>query len=147
MIDRGNWMYYHPIRKMYLQLSLDRAQAPGKGTLSITPTKSKEPLNNSLCSVPTRCISRNLPLVKMISAQNSHYLSAFLLLFLKKGRLPPVSGYGEFSPGHGKRIQIGTSEHGVQSVLVFLQTTIHGFPVAELTLDDPERVLYFAAHR
>ena len=109
--------------------------------------KSMEPLNNSLCSVPTRCISRNLPLVKMISAQNSHYLSAFLLLFLKKGRLPPVSGYGEFSPGHGKRIQIGTSEHGVQSVLVFLQTTIHGFPVAELTLDDPERVLYFAAHR
>ena len=107
----------------------------------------REPLNNSLCSVPTRCISRNLPLVKMISAQNSHYLSAFLLLFLKKGRLPPVSGYGEFSPGHGKRIQIGTSEHGVQSVLVFLQTTIHGFPVAELTLDDPERVLYFAAHR
>ena len=109
--------------------------------------RSREPLNNSLCSVPTRCISRNLPLVKMISAQNSHYLSAFLLLFLKKGRLPPVSGYGEFSPGHGKRIQIGTSEHGVQSVLVFLQTTIHGFPVAELTLDDPERVLYFAAHR
>ena len=83
----------------------------------------------------------------MISAQNSHYLSAFLLLFLKKGRLPPVSGYGEFSPGYGKRIQIGTSEHGVQSVLVFLQTTIHGFLVAELTLDDPERVLYFAAHR
>ena len=50
----------------------------------------REPLNNSLCSVPTRCISRNLPLVKMISAQNSHYLSAFLLLFLKKGRLPPL---------------------------------------------------------
>ena len=109
--------------------------------------KPKEPLNNSLCSVPTRCISRNLHLVKVISAQNSHYLSAFLLLFLKKGRLPPVSGYGEFSPGYGKRIQIGTSEHGVQSVLVFLQTTIHGFLVAELTLDDPERVLYFAAHR
>ena len=35
LIDRGNWMYYHPIRKMYLQLFLDRAQAPGKGTLSI----------------------------------------------------------------------------------------------------------------
>ena len=77
----------------------------------------------------------------------SRYFSAFLLLFLKKGRLPPVSAYGEFSPGHGKCIQIGTSEHSVQSVLVFLQTTIHGFPVAELTLDDPERVLYFAAHR
>ena len=42
LIDRGNWMYYHPIRKMYLQLSLDRAQAPGKGTLSITPTKSND---------------------------------------------------------------------------------------------------------
>ena len=105
--------------------------------------KVREPLNNSLCSVPTRCISRNLHLVKVISAQNSHYLSAFLLLFLKKGRLPPVSGYGEFSPGYGKRIQIGTSEHGVQSVLVFLQTTIHGFPVAELTLDDP---LHLTSH-
>ena len=42
LIDRGNWMYYHPIRKMYLQLSLDRAQTPGKGTLSITPTKSND---------------------------------------------------------------------------------------------------------
>ena len=42
MIDRGNWMYYHPIRKMYLQLFLDRAQAPRKGTLSITPTKSND---------------------------------------------------------------------------------------------------------
>ena len=82
----------------------------------------------------------------MISAQNSHYLSAFLLLFLKKGRLPPVSGYGEFSPGHGKCIQIGTSEHSVQAVLVFLQTTIHGFPVAELTLYEPELVLHFAVY-
>ena len=58
-----------------------------------------------------------------------------------------MSGCGKFSSGHSKRIQIGTSEHGVQSVLVFLQTTIHGFLVAKLTLDDPERVLYFAAHR
>ena len=58
-----------------------------------------------------------------------------------------MSGCGKFSSGDGKRIQIGTSEHGVQSVLVFLQTTIHGFPVAELTLDDPEHVLNFAAHR
>ena len=77
----------------------------------------------------------------------SRYFSAFLLLFLKKGRLPPVSAYGEFSPGHGKCIQIGTSEHGVQPILVLPQSAIHGFPVAELTLDDPERVLYFAAHR
>ena len=58
-----------------------------------------------------------------------------------------MSDCGEFSPCHGKRIQISTSKHGVQSVLVFLQTTIHGFFVAELTLDDPECVLYFAAHR
>ena len=42
LIDSGNWMYYHPIRKMYLQLFLDRAQAPRKGTLSITPTKSND---------------------------------------------------------------------------------------------------------
>ena len=90
------------------------------------------------------------PFLRQIRADTtsySRYSTVFLLRFPKKGRLPPVSGYGEFSPGHGKRIQIGTSEHGVQSVLVFLQTTIHGFPVAELTLDDPERVLYFAAHR
>lgn len=58
-----------------------------------------------------------------------------------------MSGCGKFSSGDGKRIQIRAGEHGVQSVLVFLQTTIHGFPVAELTLDDPECVLYFAAHR
>ena len=58
-----------------------------------------------------------------------------------------MSGCGKFSSGDGKRIQIRAGEHGVQSVLVFLQTTIHSFLVAELTLDDPERVLYFAAHR
>jgi len=100
----------------------------------------KEPLNNRLYPVSTQCINRHLRLVKVISAQSSHYVSAFLLLFLKKGRLPPVSGYGEFSPCHGKRIQIGTSEHGVQSILVLPQSTIHGFPVAELTLDDSERL-------
>ena len=49
---------------------------------------SKEPLNNSLYPVSTRCISRHLHLVKVISAQNSHYLSTFLLRFPKKGRLP-----------------------------------------------------------
>ena len=58
-----------------------------------------------------------------------------------------MSGCGKFSPGHGKRIQIRAGEHGVQSVLVLPQSAIHGFLVAELTLDDPERVLYFAAHR
>ena len=58
-----------------------------------------------------------------------------------------MSGCGKFPPCDGKHIQIRAGEHGIQSVLVFLQTAIHGFLVAELTLDDPERVLYFAAHR
>ena len=88
--------------KVVYKIEGDNSQA--MKALDEFEAEAKEPLNNSLCSVPTRCISRHLPLVKMISAQNSHYLSAFLLLFLKKGRLPPVSGYGEFSPGHGKRI-------------------------------------------
>ena len=47
----------------------------------------REPLNNSLYPVSTQCISRHLRLVKVISAQNSYYLSAFLLRFPKKGRL------------------------------------------------------------
>ncbi|MGN8969164.1 histidine kinase dimerization/phospho-acceptor domain-containing protein, partial [Intestinimonas sp. HCP28S3_D6] len=37
---------------------------------------SKEPLNKSLYPVSTQCISRHLRLVKVISVQNSHYLSA-----------------------------------------------------------------------
>lgn len=59
---------------------------------------TKEPLNNSLCSVPTRCISRHLRLVKVISVQNSHYLSAFLLRFPKKGRLPLCQVVESFRP-------------------------------------------------
>ena len=65
---------------------------------SPSPSYSKEPLNNSLCPVPTRCISRNLHLVKVISVQNGHYFSAFLLLFLKKGRLPPYQVAESFRP-------------------------------------------------
>ena len=42
---------------------------------------------------------------------------------------------------------IGTGKHGVQPILVFLQSAIHRFLVAELALDNPECVLYFAAHR
>ena len=57
-----------------------------------------------------------------------------------------MSGYGKFSPGHGKHIQIRAGEHGVQPILVLPQSAIHCFLIAELTLDDPERVLYFAAH-
>lgn len=40
--------------------------------------KIREPLNNSLYAVPTRCISRHLRLIQVISAQNSRYSSAFL---------------------------------------------------------------------
>ena len=58
-----------------------------------------------------------------------------------------MSGCGKFSSGDGKRIQIRAGEHGVQSVLVFPQSAIRCFLIAELTLDDPERMLYFAAHR
>ena len=58
-----------------------------------------------------------------------------------------MSGCGKFLSGDSKCIQIGTSEHGVQSVLIFHQSAIHRFLITELTLDDPERVLYFAAHR
>lgn len=60
--------------------------------------KAKEPLNNSLCPVSARCISRNLHLVKVISVQNGHYFSAFLLLFLKKGRLPLYQVAESFRP-------------------------------------------------
>ena len=59
---------------------------------------TKEPLNNRLYLVSTQCISRHLRLVKVISAQNSHYLSAFLLLFLKKGRLPLYQVVESFRP-------------------------------------------------
>ena len=58
-----------------------------------------------------------------------------------------MSGCGKFLSGDSKCIQIGTSEHGVQSVLIFHQSAIHRFLITELTLDDPERMLYFAAHR
>ena len=58
----------------------------------------REPLNNSHYPVPTRCISRHLRLVKVISAQNSHYLSAFLLHFPKKGRLPLCQIVESFLP-------------------------------------------------
>ena len=64
----------------------------------VNVTGFKEPLNNSLCSVPTRCISRHLRLVKVISVQNSHYLSAFLLRFPKKGRLPLCQVVESFRP-------------------------------------------------
>ena len=69
-----------------------------RSLLSNSFTFFREPLNNSLCPVSTRCISRNLHLVKVISVQNGHYFSAFLLLFLKKGRLPLYQVAESFRP-------------------------------------------------
>ena len=67
--------------------------------------------------------------------------------FPEKEQTIPISDRGEFSPGDGKCIQIVAGEHGVQSGLVFIQPTIRCFPITELTLDDSEYVLYFAAYR
>lgn len=58
-----------------------------------------------------------------------------------------ISGCGESSPGDCKCVQIGTGEHGVQTVFVFRQSAVHRFLIAELTLDDPKCVLYLTAHR
>ena len=58
----------------------------------------KEPLNNRLYLVSTQCISRHLRLAEVISAQNSHYLSTFLLRFPKKGRLPLCQVVESFRP-------------------------------------------------
>lgn len=69
-----------------------------RSLLSNSFTFFREPLNNSLCPVSARCISRNLHLVKAISVQNGHYFSAFLLLFLKKGRLPLYQVAESFRP-------------------------------------------------
>ncbi|MGN8969891.1 hypothetical protein, partial [Intestinimonas sp. HCP28S3_D6] len=44
--------------------------------LWVSGQKTREPLNKSLYPVSTQCISRHLRLVKVISVQNSHYLSA-----------------------------------------------------------------------
>ena len=60
--------------------------------------RTKEPLNNSHYPVSTQCISRHLRLVKVISAQNSYYLSAFLPRFPKKGRLPLCQVVESFRP-------------------------------------------------
>lgn len=67
--------------------------------------------------------------------------------FSQKGQTAPISGCGKFSPGNSKGVQIGTGEHGVQTVLVLLQSPIHRFLVAELALDDSECVLHFAPNR
>lgn len=67
--------------------------------------------------------------------------------FFKKGQTTSVSGFGKLSPGDSKRIQIRASEHGIQPILVFLQSAIHCFLVAELALDNSQCVLYLAPYR
>ena len=59
----------------------------------------------------------------------------------------PKTGCGTFSSGDGKRIQIRAGEHGVQPILVLPQSAIHCFLIAELTHDNPKRVLHPTAQR
>ena len=68
----------------------------------------------------------------------------FLPLFQKRADYP-IPGRVEFSPGDSQRIQIGTGKHGVQPILVFLQSAIHFFLAAELARDDYECVFNLAA--
>ena len=87
-----------------------------------------------------------------VSQHLIYYLLLFIFLcfsapFPEKGQTAPISGCGESSPGDCKGVQIGTGEHGVQTVFVFRQSAVHRFLIAELTLDDPKCVLYLTAHR
>ena len=97
----------------------------------LTTSSIREVLNkkHSFCC---RLIFR--PFLRQIGADTtsySRYLTVFLLRFPNKGQTAPMSGCGKFSSGDGKRIQIRAGEHGVQPILVFLQTTIHSFLIAE----------------
>ena len=76
----------------------NKALTESLGKVSVSEGTIREPLNNSLYPVSTQCISRHLRLVKVISAQNSHYLSTFLLHFPKKGRLPLCQIVESFLP-------------------------------------------------
>lgn len=58
-----------------------------------------------------------------------------------------MSGCAKFPPGNRKGIQIGTGKHGVQTILVSLQSTISRFPISKLTLNNSKCVLYLTAHR
>ena len=61
-------------------------------------SEARKPLNNRLYPVSTQCLNRHLRLVKVISAQSSHYVSVFLLRFPKKGRLPLYQVVESFRP-------------------------------------------------
>ena len=58
-----------------------------------------------------------------------------------------MSGCGKFSLRDGKRIQIRAGEHGVQPIRILPQSATHCFVIAELTLDNPKRVLHLTAQR
>ena len=84
-------------RKLHIRWLLLPFRKPtaALGRLSVN---IREPLNNRLYLVSTQCISRHLRLAEVISAQNSHYLSTFLLRFPKKGRLPLCQVVESFRP-------------------------------------------------
>ena len=87
----------------------------------------KEPLNNSLYPVPTRCISRHLRLVKVISAQNSHYLSAFLLRFPKKGRLPLCQVVESFRPAMASTYRLAQANMAYSRFSLFFRPRYTAF--------------------
>ena len=54
-----------------------------------------------------------------------------------------LSAYcGKFSPSDCKGVQIGTDEHCVQTILVFLQASVRHFSVAKLAFYYSEKRLY-----
>ena len=75
------------------------------------------------------------------------FILLFLLLFLKKGRLPLYQVVESFRPAMARAYKLAQVNHGIQTVLVLFQPTIYRFLVPKLTLDGPECVLYFTTHR
>ena len=58
-----------------------------------------------------------------------------------------LSAYcGKFSPSDCKGVQIGTDEHCVQTILVFLQASVRHFSVAKLAFYYSEYVLHLTAN-
>ena len=74
------------------------------------------------------------------------FVSCFFAVSLKKCRVPPFLSRCKCLPGNRKRIQIGTSKHGIQPIFVFSESAVSYFLVAKLAFDDAEYVLYFASN-
>ena len=66
--------------------------------------------------------------------------------FSPKGRKDPLSCLPQFSSGNGQGVEVCTGKHGIQSILVFLQTPISGLSISKLAFDNSKYVLHFTAH-